>query len=148
MRKIVSTDYELYRRWFERSLDLIWQMSPEMRAAADPMAAVAQAEAASSAMAVKSVAAGIGDTVGMTDRLPREEVARLDALFERDGLPSLTAMQNLFSREVRKILKSGRIASEEEFDTLKALEDADLPEDTKAEIERLLGDYELRLMSR
>jgi hypothetical protein len=147
MQAVVSKDYQLYRRWFERSLDLIWQMPPEMRAKADPMAEIAKAEAASMAQAVRSVAAGVTDTVGMTDRLPKEEVARLDALFERDGLPSLSSMQALFSKKVRKILKLGKLQSEEDYYTLKALEDADLPDATKAEIQSLVGDYELRLLS-
>ena len=147
MQNVVGKDYELYRRWFERSLDLIWQMPPELRAKADPMAAVAQAEAVSTAKAIKSVTAGITDTVGMTDRHSQQEIAALDAHFEREGLPSLSAMRNLFSKKARKILKSGKVESEEDFYTLKALEDADLPEATKVEIEALLGDYELRLLS-
>lgn len=147
MQNVVGKDYELYRRWFERSLDLIWQMPPDLRAKADPMAAVAEAEAVSPAKAVKSVAAGIADTVGMTDRHSKADIATLDALFARDGLPTLSALRALFSKKVGKILKAGRIESEEDFYTLKALEDADLPEATKAAIEKLTGDYELRLLS-
>lgn len=145
MQNVVAKDYELYRRWFERSLDLIWRMPPDMRALADPMAEVAKAEAVSPARAVKSVAAGVADTVGMTDRLPKEEVAAIDAQFQRDGLPSLSGLQALFSKKVRKILKAGKLAREDDYYALKALEDADLPEGSKAQVQELLGDYELSL---
>jgi hypothetical protein len=147
MQNVISKDYELYRRWFERSLELIWHMPPEMRAIADPMAEVAKAEKMSPARAIKSVAVSIADTIGMTDRHSREDVARIDALFEREALPSLTSMKRLFSRKVGKILKSGKVTSEEDYYTLKVLVDRDLPEAARAEIEALLGGYELRLLS-
>ena len=145
MIKIPEPDYAIYRRWFERSLDVIWHLSPELRAYGDPMEAVAKAEAVSKARAIKSVSAGITDTVAMTQGYSQQEVASVDEAFVREGLPSLTAMRALLSKDIDKILKAGAVANEEEYYALKALEDAEIPETTRVEIEKLLGDYETRL---
>jgi hypothetical protein len=147
MQDIVSSDYALYRAWFERSLDLVWHMSPEVRASVDPMAAVAKAESVSASKGVKSVAAGIADTVGMTDRHSADEITAIDSLFKQEGLPTLTFMRKLFSRRIRRILKSGKVETEDDYYALKAVEDADLPERSRAKIAALLGEYELSLQA-
>jgi len=147
MIKIPEPDYAIYRQWFERSLDLIWHLSPELRAYGDPMDAVAKAEAISKARAVKSVSAGITDTVAMTQGFSQQEVASADEAFVREGLPSLTAMRALLSKDIAKIFKAGAITNEDEYYALKALEDAEMAEATRAEIQQLIGDYETRLSS-
>jgi hypothetical protein len=145
MIKIPEPDYTTYRQWFERSLDVIWHLSPELRAHGDPMEAIAKAEAISKARAIKSVSAGITDTVAMTQGYSPQEVASADEAFVREGLPSLTAMRALLSKGIAKIFKAGAVANEDEYYALKALEDADIAEATRKEIERLLGGYEAKL---
>jgi|ERR1051325_1985684 hypothetical protein len=147
MQNIVQADYQLYRRWFERSLDVIWRMPSDLPPEADPMAGVANAEAASAATGVKSVAAGITDTISMTDRYSKADIESADAQFKREGLPTLTAMRALFSKRTRAILKSGKVTNEEDYYALKAVEDAELADSTRAEIERLLAEYESGLSS-
>lgn len=147
MIKIPEPDYAIYRQWFERSLDLIWHLSPELRAYGDPMDAVVKAEAVSTARAIKSVSAGITDTVAMTQGFSAQEIVSADEAFAREGLPSLTAMRTLLSKDIAKIFKADAIANEDEYYALKALEDAEMAEATRIEIERLLADYEKRLAS-
>lgn len=145
MIKIPETDYPIYRRWFERSLDLIWHLSPELRAFGDPMAELAKAEAISKARAIKSVSVTITDTVAMTQGFSQQEIVSADEAFVREGLPSLTAMRALLSKDIAKIFKAGVIANEDEYYALKALEDAEMAEATRIEIEQLLAAYETNL---
>ena len=145
MINIPETDYSIYRRWFERSLDLILHITPELRAYGNPMEAVAKAEAVSKGRAIKSVTAGITDTVVMTQGYSQQEVADVDEAFVREGLPSLTAMRGLLSKDIAKIFKAGAIANDDEYYALKALEDAEMAEATRIEIEQLLAAYEVSL---
>lgn len=145
MIKISETDYPIYRRWFERSLDLIWHLTPELRAFGDPMAELSKAEAISKARAIKSLSVTITDTVALTQGRSAQEVAVVDAAFVREGLPSLTAMRALLSKDITKIFKAGVIANDDEYYALKALEDAEIAEATRIEIEQLLAAYEIKL---
>ncbi|TXI21485.1 MAG: hypothetical protein E6Q67_07575 [Roseateles sp.] len=144
MNVIVERDYETYRRWFERSLDLIWRLPPQLRLKADPMAEVAKAEKISKSKAVRSLYAGIKDTVAMTDRYSAIDVQTLDANFKSESLPSLTSVRAMVVSKLDKIIKRGVILSEDEFYGLKSLEDCDISDETKAEVQRLLGAYEVK----
>src|SRR5690349_10326565 len=121
INEIVAKNYDLYRKWFDRSLDLIWKLPPELRSKADPMAEVSKAENKSSVSAVKSVCSGIRDTVSITDRYSASDIAVVDKALEQDNLPTLTSMRLLFSKEIVKLLKLPSIDNERDYYTLKAL---------------------------
>lgn len=147
MNAIIKLDYQIYRRWFERSLDLIWRLPHELRSKADPMEEVSKAEQRSQGSAIRSVSMGIKDTVAMTDRYSAADIKILDAAFEADSLPSLTAVRAMVVSRLDRIIKRGLIVSDEEFYSLKSLEDCDLSEGVRGEVQRLLGVYEIgRLM--
>lgn len=139
MLRINEGNYQLYRSWFERSLDLI--LPPQLRSLGDPMKEVARHEATSKANGIKSVRAGITDLVAMTKGFPPERISAIDQAFESDGLPSLTALRRLLSKEVRNILRKG-ISNDDEYYTLKALQDGPVDDSTMVTIEKLIEDYE------
>lgn len=142
----IAANYDTYRAWFERSFDLIWRLPPELKAKERAIQALSDAEGQSRARAAKSLLAGLADTIALTDRYSSDEIRKLDGLFSRDELPTLTSMRLLMSKRVRKALKSG-IQSEEEYDVVKALEDADLPINTIEKIRVTLADYELKRLA-
>lgn len=144
MKRVIENDYQTYRRWFERALDLVWQMPAQLRAKTDPMAELAKAEAVSRKRAITSLYAGMRDTIAITDRYSAGELQSLDERFQEESLPSMTSVRTVFDRTIGKILDRGVIASEDEFYSLKSLEDCTLSDDVRSEVQRLLGDYELR----
>ncbi|MDG3443153.1 hypothetical protein [Nitrospirillum amazonense] len=144
LREAISADYHLYRRWFERSLDVIWGLPPELRAKADPMREIERAESKSISSAIKMLSSGIEDTISITERNSIGQLSIIDIKLQSDGLPSLSFIKNLFSKEIKKILKLKFIESEEDYFSLKNLEDCDPPEKVKMLIRELCGSYELR----
>jgi len=144
INQILSEDYQIYRRWFELSLDLIWKIPQELRAKADPMSEIAKAEGKSLTMAEKALASGIKDTVAMTDRYSAGDIELVDEAFVKAGLPSLTAMRVVFSKSLLRIIKSSVVENEEDYCLLKSLEDCDLPEGAKNMIRKMCGAYEIK----
>lgn len=146
MNVIVERDYETYRRWFELSLDLIWRLPPQLRLKADPMAELFKAEQISKRKAIKALSASITDTVAMTDRYSVIDVQTLDTDFSSKSLPSLTSVRAMVASKLDKIVKRGLISSAEEFYSLKSLEECDIPDEIKEEVQRLVGAYEVELL--
>jgi hypothetical protein len=139
MLNINAVNYDIYRRWLARALHLV--LPPELRGFADPMAAILKDETISKARATKAVAETITDLIAMTMGTPDANVQEIDQAFEADGLPTLTTLRRLLSRDVRRIFKAGAIANDEEYYMLKAL-DPGRDEATIVAIEKLLGEYE------
>ena len=139
---IISADYSIYRRWFERSLDLIWRLPAELRIRADPMAELSKIEEKSPSRAANSLFTGIKDTIAMTDRYSENDIISVDKILEMEDLPSLTSIRTAFSKEVSNIINSGLIKSDEEYYTLKSLEDCDLPVYAKEQLNKIIGVYE------
>jgi hypothetical protein len=139
----IDGNYARMRRWFERSLDHVWRLPPELRAAGDPIERVAEIEASSPAMASNSLAQGISDTVALTYHYPAEDIARIDALFTEECLPKLSWVRALCEKNLARILKRDEVADQQEYDYLKGFEIAALPEQTRERIERLIGAYEI-----
>lgn len=143
MDKLVFSDYEDYRRWFELSLDIVWRMSPEMKVNANPMTQIAAAESKSRKAAVLSLASGIKDTVAITDRYSVADLEEADRLFEKEGLPTLSALRSIFAKKVSKIIKLGVINNDDEYYDLKNVLEMEIPESAKNLIAKMVGEYEL-----
>lgn len=139
----IATHYDRYRRWFERSLDYIWRLPPALRQTADPMKRMREIEATAPKMAVKSLSQGISDTVGLTSRYSREDVAAVDALFRNEDLPTLSSLRMMYGRKLRKLLKQTHIMNEEDYYYLKGFETSEMPESMREKIQYLLGTFEV-----
>ena len=144
MRDIIESNYEVYRKWFEESIDLIWRIPAEMRAGADPISELAKTESVSRTAATKALLAGILDTVSVTDRFTQADIAEADKILNEKNLPTLTSMRTLFSKNVRKILRQGSIENDDEYYALKSLEDASIPSNIKDQVVKFIADYESR----
>jgi hypothetical protein len=143
MSKAVEREFATYARWFEFSLDKIWHLTPAQRAKYDPLAAVRDVKDKPTKRQVKALSQAVKDTVGMTDRHSAAELAALDASFLAQGLPSVSFLKTVYSKDLEKILGQGSIDNEEDYYLLKSLEDLDVPDDTKRRARELYGKYEI-----
>ena len=112
---ISANEYELLRAWLAhfvaKYLPFIANTPPESH----PIAVLDSIAAKSRANARKGLAMAINDMVEMTDRLSPPEVQTADADFERNGLPTLSAIRARFWKPIRLALKRGHIQGEVEY---------------------------------
>ncbi len=144
MDAVVAANYGTYRKWFEWSLGTIWRLPKELLTTANPMVEIAKAEQESSKRAVKSLSIAIRDTLAMTDRYSDADIQTADASFESAGLPSLTSIKAIFSKNISRVIAAGIIKSEADYYSIKNLQDAEIPDDLKKELEKLIGAYEIK----
>lgn len=143
MTEIERDEYPVFRQWFEKSLDFVWKIPPELMAKASPIAKIAEFEKVSFAKAAKSLAMGIADTIAMTEDFDRKRISELDEVFRLSGLPTLSFMRSIWSKKVTKILKREKIVNDDEYYLIKPLESQSKLEASKKQlIDQMLQDYE------
>lgn len=82
----------------------------------------------------------LGDLVELTERWPEERIAEADRALLEAGLPSLSEIQTRFSKNLRRVVRRGRINSESEYYMVRNA--ADLGGDNQACLISLLAAYE------
>jgi len=85
--------------------------SPEV----DPIKHLDKIASASPANARKGLAMAINDSVDFAENWTADRVAAIDERLRDQGLPTLSDLRAVFSREVRRVVRRGRIASEVEY---------------------------------
>ena len=84
----------------------------------------------------------IGDMVEFTSDWPASEVTTCNRELSQMGLPTLSEVQARFSKLVQRVVRRGRIKSDEEFYALRNAVEQQGP--STEGILRMLGEYELR----
>ena len=84
----------------------------------------------------------INDIVEMTAGLPVHEVAAMDRELADKELPTLSEVRAAFSRDLQRALRRGHVQNDVEYYALRNA--AELAENEREQIWRLIAEYELR----
>ncbi|RYD47216.1 MAG: hypothetical protein EOP85_05900 [Verrucomicrobiaceae bacterium] len=81
----------------------------------DPIAILEQFEKKSMAMARTSLGMMVNDLVEFSVDLPAAEIRKTDADFTARGIMTLSEVRRRYSRQLKSIIKRGRIRNEEDY---------------------------------
>jgi len=110
--KVDANNYGQMRAWLAlMAPELFPDSSPET----DPIKCLDETFATSPANARKGLAMAINDCVDFADDWAADRVEAIDDRLRERGLPTLTDIRASFSREVQRVVRRGRIASEVEY---------------------------------
>lgn len=142
--RIEPVEYDRLRSWLAYMAPKVFSsdlITPET----DPIVALDRVASKSPAKARSGLSMAIGDVVEFTSGWPPTDVVRCNSELSENGLPTLTEVRARFSKVVQRVIRRGRIKSDEEFYTLRnAIEQ----EGANAEILwPLLEAYEIRGVS-
>jgi hypothetical protein len=139
--KIDAPDYERMKSWLAHLVPRTYPAGL-LTAQTDPVVCLGQIEARSPRKAREGLAMAIGDTIEMTDGWTGEQVAEMDGLLARDGLPTLSEMRARFSKVIRRVLDRGGIRNQVEYHAVRNA--AELAHDGGGDLWALLSAYETR----
>jgi hypothetical protein len=116
---IKTEEYEQLRAWsglfIDHAMPFVCDLSPETH----PIAVLDAMAATHPARAREGLALMIGDFVEDGANFPPPMVARLDAAFEAERLPTFSAIKLRFMKSVQRIVKRGFIKTEREYYALR-----------------------------
>ncbi|MBY8825087.1 hypothetical protein [Sphingomonas colocasiae] len=137
--RIGPDDYERMRRWLGFMAARVFP--PELLTAeTDPLTALDRITAGSAARARRGLGMAIGDIVEFTSGWSAAEVSKIDDLLSRQELPTLTAVRSRFSSAIQRVLRRGRIKTDDEFHAVRNA--ADQPGTDAPALWSLLAAYE------
>ena len=110
--KVNVRNYEQMRAWLAV---MVPEVFPEWRPETDPIKFLDDTAAVSPANARKGLAMAINDSVDLAEDWAADRVAAIDDRLSNQGLPTLTDIRATFSREIQRVVRRGRIASEVEY---------------------------------
>ncbi|WP_363828005.1 hypothetical protein [Sphingobium sp. LMC3-1-1.1] len=142
--RIEATEYECMRSWLGHMVPKVFAaelLNPEIH----PIAVLDLMAAKSPAKARSGLGMAIGDMVEYTDDWAAPDVAKCNSELSEKGLPTLTEVRARFSKVVQRVVRRGRIKTDDEF---YALRNAVEQQGINAEILwPLLEAYEIQSMS-
>jgi hypothetical protein len=127
--QIETSEYERLRSWFRYMVPKVFP-SDLLTPDTDPVAVLDRMAVKTPAKARSGLGMAIGDVVEFTSDWPASDVEACNRELSEMGLPTLTEVQTRFSKLVQRVIRRGRIKSDEEFYALRnAVEqrDADTP---------------------
>lgn len=139
--QIELSEYERLRSWFSYMTPKVFPPAL-LTADTDPVAVLDQMAAKTPAKARIGLGMAIGDMVEFTSDWPASEVTTCNRELSQMGLPTLSEVQARFSKLVQRVVRRGRIKSDEEFYALRNAVEQQGP--STEGILRMLGEYELR----
>ena len=137
--KIEASEYERMRSWFSFMVPKVFS-SDLLTSDTDPVAVLDRMAAKTPARARSGLGMAIGDVLDFTSDWSANEVAMCDLKLSQVGLPTLSEMRARFSKLVQRVVRRGRIKSDEEFYALRNA--AEQPGTDTATLWPLLERYE------
>ena len=147
MTSIPPEDYEPLKGFFIWMVNNVWPIPPGLAPEEHPVALMQRYEGESMTIARKSLGMAIGDTIELTQDLPPQRVAEIDAALAAAVLPTLSAVRARFWSKVARIMKSEKLRGEDQYYALRNVVEAMPPSEAEAAW-RLLADYEERVSAR
>lgn len=111
--KIDAETYDSMKAWFARMIPEC-SLGP-ISADTDPLACLERIEAESPAKARQGLAMAIGDIIEDTDNWRPERIAAVNESLAQDGHMTLSDMQLLFSKIIKRVVRRGSIRTEVEY---------------------------------
>ena len=139
--RIEPAEYERMRSWLAYMVPIVFSsdlLSPDT----DPAAVLDRLASKSLAKARTGLAIAVGDIVEFASVWPAADVEKCNRELSEKGLPTLTEVQARFSKMVQRVVRRGRIKSDEEFYTLRNA--VEQPGADTATLWSLLDAYETR----
>jgi hypothetical protein len=116
--KIETSEYEQLRLWFSFMVPKVFS-SDLLTSDTDPVAVLDRMATKTPARARSGLGMAIGDVLEFTSDWPASEVATCDLKLSQEGLPTLSEMKIRFSKLVQRVVRRGRIKSDDEFYALR-----------------------------
>jgi len=116
--RIETAEYERMRSWLGYMVLRVFPsdlLTPET----DPLAVLDRTASKSPARGRSGLAMAIEDVVELTSGWLTIDVAKCDSELSLKGLPTLTEVRARSSKVVQRVIRSGRITSDEEFFALR-----------------------------
>ena len=135
--KVDAQNYERMRSWLAVLAPELFPGHPPEIA---PIKALDETFSTSPANARKGLAIAINDCIDFAGDWPTERVLAIDVRLSEQGLPTLSDMRTRFSRDIHRVVRRGRIASEVEYYAVRNA--AELPDNDSDRLWQLLEAYE------
>jgi hypothetical protein len=116
--QIEPTEYERLRSWLHYMVPKVFP-AELLNAETDPVVVLDRMASKSPGRARQGLRMAIGDVVEITGGWSAAELEHCDSELSGKGLPTLTDVRACFSKAVRRVVRRGRIRSEEEFYALR-----------------------------
>jgi len=139
---VADADYERMRRL----LDVVYTecLGTAIESESYPVRVLDAMSAARPAAAHKGLRMAIGDIVEMLDSASPDYVDRLDARLREIGGMTLTEARSLFSRRLKRVVKRGKIGSEDDYYLVRNAADIGAG-DEQQRLWDLIAEYESRV---
>ena len=118
LMRIETSEYERLRSWFSYMVPKVFS-SDLLTADTDPVAVLDRMAVKTPAKARSGLGMAIGDVVKFTSDWPASDVTTCNRELSQMGLPTLSEVQARFSKLVQRVVRQGRIKSDEEFYALR-----------------------------
>lgn len=143
--QITSDEYYKLKALLRYYADHVMTTTMQLRPESHPITLLEETEKASMANARSGLKTAIHDIVDMTNNWRPSRVAEFDAELRNQGAITLTEARQRYSRKYQRILKRGRIVSEEECYLIKGILDggnmeSGMPEELNLRL--MLAEYE------
>lgn len=112
---IKAEEFETFRAWSASFIEHAISLPSNLPPQSHPIAVLDAMAHESPARARQGLEMMIGDFVEGTAHLSMEEVDRLDTIFCRQKLPTLSSIRARFMKQIKSIVKRGIIRSEKEY---------------------------------
>ncbi len=139
---IKAGEYETLRAWSAKYIEHMMPFLVDMPPEVHPIICLDAMALKSASRARQGLAMMIGDFMEDADRLPQEDVARLDAVFSAEGLPTFSAIRLRFMKRIAKILSRGVIHSEVEYHAVRNVVEGTGTGADQQRLWNLLADFE------
>lgn len=140
--QIETSEYESLRSWFSYMVPKVFS-SDLLTPDTDPVAVLDRMAVKTPAKARSGLGMAIGDVLEITSDWPASDIATCDRELSQLDLPTLSELQARFSKLVQRIVRRGRIKSDEEFYALRNMVEQQGADN--ATLWSLLSAYESRL---
>ncbi|MGK9164937.1 hypothetical protein KXR53_01495 [Inquilinus limosus] len=135
-------DYEARKRFMGWFPERYMNINPD--APDHPLKVLARFEATAPSKARKGLDMAINDCVEMAEGFRPDQMRAADEELAGMGLPTLSALRLKRNRHLKAVLKRGSIRTEVEYYALKDMADSAIHEDERAQLWRLLEEFEER----